>query len=145
MEFFFQYEKWFFFSKGQGFLKLLFLNEIHQKKRQVPFSIFCGKLWQNSSGLKFDVYACLDCNCWKSQCSALLWHFRNKMPRPNCEQSLKFSWCIWNGLYWPQNARKENLQVININKQRFAMRYFSDFYLSNERANKEFRPYFFFA
>ena len=73
---------------------------------------------------------------------ALLWHFRNKMPRPNYTQSLKFSWCIWNGLYLPQNARKENLQVININKQRFAMRSFSDFYLSNERANKEFRPYF---
>ena len=45
---FFKYKKWFFFSKEQVFLKLLFLNQIHQIKDKCHFSNFCGKLWQNS-------------------------------------------------------------------------------------------------
>jgi hypothetical protein len=64
----------FFFSKEQGFLKLFFLNEIHQKKRTgVNFLLFvanCGKiLFYNlfiiyfskcETIVRFDVYACLD-------------------------------------------------------------------------------------
>ena len=75
MEYFFSSKKSdFFFSKEQGFWKKM-INEIHQK---VPFLIYCGKLWQNSrplcyfthqnwnkNGVRVDVYACLDCNCWK--------------------------------------------------------------------------------
>ena len=85
---------WYFDSKIGRKNHYLNLNEIHQKKDRCPFSTFCGKLCQipfyiyililiyffkYETIVRFDVYACLDCNCWKhitvqcAVCCACYW------------------------------------------------------------------------
>jgi hypothetical protein len=66
----------FFFSEEQGILKLFFLMKSIKKKKGPNFLLFvanCGKIlfytlilinfFKYETIIRFDVYACLDCNC----------------------------------------------------------------------------------
>jgi hypothetical protein len=78
LDYFFKYEKWFFFQKNKDFLNYLFWMKSIKKKTDANFLLFVanwGKIlfyililiyfFKYETIVRFDVYACLDYNCWK--------------------------------------------------------------------------------
>jgi hypothetical protein len=79
LDYFFKYEKWFFFLKRTRISEILFFKwNPSKKKTSANFRLFvvnCGKIlfynlifiyfFKYETIVRFDVYACLDCNCWK--------------------------------------------------------------------------------
>ena len=77
----------FFSQKNKDFLNYFFWMKSIKKKTGANFLLFvanCGKIlfyililiyfFKYETIVRFDVYACLDCNCWKRITVLLKWH-----------------------------------------------------------------------